>query len=420
MEDREALIPSPSFSSSSDGITSNFHPSRNRRHLYHPPHPPISGRHFAFPFGFKVIALIVLLFVSMQFVLNFSSYQHHFHTSMLGDSYDSAVPFRDGRKALSAASYFNLEDLEQKRLQQQQQSMSKCDNCDSSNILYSSLDSNSSQSSTNDLPICPLIPPKLVGPVKVLLSAPSFSEMGKMFDWLSPGGHYKPTECTARSRVAIIIPYRDREEHLRTLLHNLHPILKRQQIDYTIFVVEEIPDVKFNRAKLMNVGFVEALRTYDFQCFIFHDVDLIPEDDRNLYTCPTDQPRHMSVAVSTLNYRLPYRDIFGGVSALTKDMMVKVNGFSNEFWGWGAEDDDMANRIKYHGYKISRYRSQVARYYMLKHKKDTPNPDRYKKLYKGRQRFKSDGLSNLQYKVAKREFRKLYTWLLIDLMKDAS
>lgn len=39
--------------------------------------------------------------------------------------------------------------------------------------------------------------------------------------------------------------------------------------------------------------------------------------------------------------RLPYKDIFGGVSALTKDQFIKVNGFSNEFWGWGGEDDDM-------------------------------------------------------------------------------
>lgn len=58
----------------------------------------------------------------------------------------------------------------------------------------------------------------------------------------------------------------------------------------------------FNRAMLMNVGFVEALKFREFDCFIFHDVDLLPEDDRNLYTCP-DQPRHMSVAVDSMKYR---------------------------------------------------------------------------------------------------------------------
>jgi hypothetical protein len=61
-------------------------------------------------------------------------------------------------------------------------------------------------------------------------------------------------------------------------------------------------DGPFNRAMLMNVGFVEALKLYSYDCFIFHDVDLLPEDDRNLYTCP-EQPRHMSVAVDVLKYK---------------------------------------------------------------------------------------------------------------------
>ena len=51
------------------------------------------------------------------------------------------------------------------------------------------------------------------------------------------------------------------------------------------------------RAMLMNVGAAEALKSYDYLCFIFHDVDLLPEDDRNLYSCPV-QPRHMSVAIN--------------------------------------------------------------------------------------------------------------------------
>jgi len=61
-------------------------------------------------------------------------------------------------------------------------------------------------------------------------------------------------------------------------------------------------DGPFNRAMLMNVGFVEALKLYNYDCFIFHDIDLMPEDDRNLYTC-LEQPRHMSVAVDVLKYK---------------------------------------------------------------------------------------------------------------------
>ena len=57
----------------------------------------------------------------------------------------------------------------------------------------------------------------------------------------------------------------------------------------------------FNKGRLMNAAFKEAWKLEDFDCFIFHDVDLIPEDDRNMYTCPS-QPRHMSVAVDKFKY----------------------------------------------------------------------------------------------------------------------
>ena len=102
------------------------------------------------------------------------------------------------------------------------------------------------------------------------------------------------------------MPFRDREEHLRTFLLHMHSFLPRQQVDYKIFIVEQVGNGTFNRAMLFNVGVAEALKGYDFQCFIFHDVDLLPEDARNLYTCPV-QPRHMSVAVNTFDYKLLYK-----------------------------------------------------------------------------------------------------------------
>lgn len=42
---------------------------------------------------------------------------------------------------------------------------------------------------------------------------------------------------------------------------------------------------------------------------------------------------------------MPYSTIFGGVGGLTLAQMEKTNGFSNMFWGWGGEDDDMYNRF---------------------------------------------------------------------------
>ena len=150
---------------------------------------------------------------------------------------------------------------------------------------------------------CPAMPPDLNGPIEVDVQPEFLENVEKRFvDKITMGGRFKPSECRARDRVAIVIPYRDRKQHLPVVLKNLHRFLMKQQIDYGIFIVEQSTDGSFNRAKLMNVGFVEALKLYEWDCFVFHDVDLLPMDDRNLYTCP-DQPRHMSVAIDTFGFK---------------------------------------------------------------------------------------------------------------------
>jgi hypothetical protein len=84
------------------------------------------------------------------------------------------------------------------------------------------------------------------------------------------GGKWEPDDCDSWQRVAIIIPYRNREQHLILLLNRLHPLLKKQKIAYQIFVVEQAGSDAFNRGQLFNIGFLEALKHQEFDCFIFH------------------------------------------------------------------------------------------------------------------------------------------------------
>lgn len=152
------------------------------------------------------------------------------------------------------------------------------------------------------------------------------------------GGSWHPSHCTAKYFVAIIIPYRDRKTHLLQLLYYLHPMLKRQQLNYRVFVVEQVRYVAlcaiihilqetsrprftfpflfsvqignntFNKGAIMNAAFHSILKyklllaPLGYICFIFHDVDMLPENDGNLYSC-SEYPRHLSVAVNEFGYK---------------------------------------------------------------------------------------------------------------------
>ena len=70
--------------------------------------------------------------------------------------------------------------------------------------------------------------------------------------------------------------------------------------DYQVFVIEQSKEERFNRGILMNIGFVEALKIGKFDCFIFHDVDLLTEDDR--YMLP-----YLAQDISSLNKVLIFR-----------------------------------------------------------------------------------------------------------------
>lgn len=71
--------------------------------------------------------------------------------------------------------------------------------------------------------------------------------------------------------VAIVIPYRDREENLRRLLFHLIPLLEKQGLpQYEIYLIEQGTNGPFNKGRLYNAAFNYLMRTSKPTCIIFH------------------------------------------------------------------------------------------------------------------------------------------------------
>ncbi|TNN44620.1 Beta-1,4-galactosyltransferase 5 [Liparis tanakae] len=169
---------------------------------------------------------------------------------------------------------------------------------------------------------------------------------------------------------------------------------------------------------LFNVGYKEAMKDLDWDCLVFHDVDHLLENDRNYYGC-AGMPRHFAVKLDKYSYMLPYNEFFGGVSGMTVKQFQKINGFPNAFWGWGGEDDDLWNRVRYANYTVSRPHGEQGRYMSISrhHRGEVQFLGRYSLLRHSKERQKVDGLLNLNYSplVAR---RPLYTNITVRLSRE--
>ncbi|XP_060678514.1 beta-1,4-galactosyltransferase 3 [Hemiscyllium ocellatum] len=274
-------------------------------------------------------------------------------------------------------------------------------------------------SGSHSLPDCPKTSPYLVGPLSIQFEqVPPLAGIAARNPLVQAGGFYSPPNCVPRYRTAVIVPHRNRETHLRHFLYYLHPFLQRQLLQYGIYIIHQAGNQTFNRAKLLNVGVKEALRDEEWDCLFLHDVDLIPENDHNLYVCDPDNPKHVSIAMNKFGYRLPYKTYFGGVSAVTPEQYLQMNGFPNEYWGWGGEDDDIATRLHLAGMKISRPALSLGRYKMIKHRLDQgneENPKRFDLLFRTRRSWKQDGMNSLTYVVLSRQRLRLFTNVTADI-----
>ena len=139
-------------------------------------------------------------------------------------------------------------------------------------------------------------------------------------------------------KLGIITPYRKRPGHLRRFKEHILEYLK--DYDYELIVVEQADDLPFNRGKLLNIGFKEAqIKRCDY--VVFHDLDMLPTDVDYSYS---EVPLHLATNFTNSKREL-FKTYFGGVTMFPVDTFEKVNGYSNEYWGWGFEDDDLLMRL---------------------------------------------------------------------------
>ncbi len=147
-------------------------------------------------------------------------------------------------------------------------------------------------------------------------------------------------------KTIIIIPYRDRMSHLEYFLKNSYPELNKKINNLEILIVEQNNGKKFNRGLMINIGY--QYYNNDKYDYITQDVDVNPilEESFDMY-----------------NYNLKNNEIYaiysdentlGGLVKFKGCDYKNLNGFPNDFWGWGCEDKELLNRAEFKNIKIKR------------------------------------------------------------------
>lgn len=204
-------------------------------------------------------------------------------------------------------------------------------------------------------------------------------------------------------KLAIIIPFRDRFDELLEFAPALHKFLNEASVDHEIFVINQADKYRFNRASLINVGYIyTADKGFDY--LVMHDVDLIPTTHQIKYSYPENGPVHL--ASPDLHPLYHYENYVGGILLLTHQHFKMCRGMATKFWGWGREDDEFFIRMKNAKLTINRPQGVTTGYHTYRHVHDkekrkrdyTRTPEQKKDQFKPD---KEGGYDNLKYAITK-------------------
>jgi hypothetical protein len=154
---------------------------------------------------------------------------------------------------------------------------------------------------------------------------------------------------TVVPKLAFIVPYRDRKEHLIFFSVYMKHVLSDYDLkDYIIHFVHQKDSRPFNRGGMKNIGFLAIKNKYpnDYQniTFVFNDVDTVP--------CDKDVIQY-ETRLGVVKHFYGVQFALGGIFSIKGADFEKTNGFPN-FWAWGGEDNYMQHRVLQSGLRIDR------------------------------------------------------------------
>jgi hypothetical protein len=214
--------------------------------------------------------------------------------------------------------------------------------------------------------------------------------------------------CKFEFENVIIIPYRNRKEHLEQFIKDVIPLFEKYLNPFKVVVVEQEEGKLFNRGMLLNIGFNE----YKDKCnyFFTHDVDTLPNDIcvKKLYTITN---------YDVIRISIPHILSLGNICKFTSKSIVEINGLPNYIWGWGIEDRALYYRYSIMNKTISPDYTHHLLFNRLHHKSNIENyinekkkiSDYENKIFNCNDKDKqykhimSSGLNTLEYKIINKE-----------------
>jgi len=139
----------------------------------------------------------------------------------------------------------------------------------------------------------------------------------------------------------IIVPYRDRQQHLEIFLNQMDIVFKDE--NYQILIIHQHDTRLFNRGAMKNIGFKYVKEnypnSYKDKILIFNDVDNVPWK-KGLLDFNTKK------GIIKHHYGFPVKKAatLGGIFTIIASDFEKTNGFPN-YWTWGMEDNAIYWRV---------------------------------------------------------------------------